>query len=280
MPRDEIRGNLLTIFKNLGFLKDVFSKSKAEDREYLIVLGDWFSDYYAGDKGSADLEPLDRYNPETVRAILHTHPRGPDVPSVQDLVVSEYILWKYDKSTIYGIISNNRLVLYSYYTIDTPRLNKVFANDLASKLSPIEKFEIAHPYVVNIDNFNILSLPDIIDHFALWEVYWRILGHDTFIFNYDDLDLYNKFKQNTVYIPVGRQVVDWNGKREANVGWTILEVDADKHVAWFYKTFEFTVDDNVYKVVLQDYGEKGEEDGIKFGDIIEECKKKEFCRVF
>ncbi|ALG96906.1 protease [Acidianus rod-shaped virus 2] len=279
MSRSKVRSNVLTIFKNLDFLKDVYQKSKSTDREYLIVLGEWFSDYYQGDKGSADLSPLQKYMPETVYAVLHTHPRGPDAPSVQDMIVTDYILWKFDKSTIYGVISNNRLILYNYYTIDGPKLNKVFANDLATKLSSIEKFEIANPYVVNIDNFNILDLPDIIDHFALWEVYWKILGHDTFIFNYDDLDLYNKLKQNAVFIPRGRQIVDFEGKREANIGWIALEADTGRHTAWFYKVFEFVVEDNMYKVILQDYGDNEEIDGVKFEDIIGECKKKQFCRV-
>ncbi|QJF12310.1 hypothetical protein QIT30_gp34 [Saccharolobus solfataricus rod-shaped virus 1] len=279
MSRSKVRNNVLTIFKNLDFLKDVYQKSKTTDREYLIVLGEWFSDYYQGDKGSADLSPLQKYMPETVHAILHTHPRGPDAPSIQDMIATEYILWKFDKLAIHGIISNNNLILYNYYTVDTTRLNKVFANDLATKLTPAEKFGIAHPYVVNIGNFNILSLPDIIDHFALWEIYWRILGHGLYIFEYQDLDLYNKLKEKAVFIPRGRQEVYWYGRREANIGWLALELDADRHKAWFYKVSEFVVGDNMYKVILQDYGFTNEIDNIKFEDIIEECKKKQFCRV-
>lgn len=253
--------------------------SLKEGREYLIIIGDRIKDSYKGNQHDVSLEPLQKYYKNQVSAVLHTHPFGPRTPSVQDLIAVDYILWNLDRTVVHGVVSDNTLVLYNYYTIDTPKLNKVFASLLSGELPTEERFNIAHPYVIDINKFDITVLPDVVDHFAIWQMYWKIINHDTFFIEYQDLALYEKFKENSLFVPRGRQEVKFNGTKEANIYWLIPEIDTEVNKAWFYKVYEFTANDQIYKVMLQDYGQSKEVDDIKVEDIIKECKKKKLCRI-
>ncbi|AON96420.1 hypothetical protein [Acidianus two-tailed virus 2] len=52
----EEQENVISIYKNINFLKKIFEQSKKDGVEYLVVLGKNFADYYRkGVKGAGSL---------------------------------------------------------------------------------------------------------------------------------------------------------------------------------------------------------------------------------
>lgn len=273
---EKIRKSILEIFRNIDFLKEVYAKSKREGREYLVILGNKIKKYYRGEPNEVSTDYVQEFRPEEVYAILHTHPRGPCLPSFQDLLAADYVLFKYSTLSIHGVICDTKLILYNHHTINTDALNHAFA--LAPVLTDEDKIKMSGAITVNINPLDLSTIPDVVDHFVGWMIYWRVLGHDTYFFNFDSLNMYNVLKRYSLFISRGRQLVDWNGKKEANIYWFVPEINK-RGTARIFKVYEFVVEDKIYKAIIQDYGDDTEIDGIKAIDLIEQCKTKKLCRV-
>lgn len=265
--RTEEEENVTSIYKNINFLKKIFDQSKKEGAEYLIVLGKNFADYYKGEERKVGedtlLEILSKYKPEEILAIIHTHPKGPAEPSINDLLMARNVLVN-NKNTIHGILAENddgklQLIMYNYWTIDGSRLAKMLSRFLDNGVKPTreEKLKVANAYVTNIEDFDASKIPEIADHFALWRYYWLIDTSDLFVFGPENIDIYKKLKEKALFIPTGR-----------DEGWLVLGVDASGAEPIVYKVKECKD-----KVTLKSTRHE-------FSPIIVEwCKEKPMCRV-
>lgn len=277
---EKIRTSVLAIFRNLDFLKRVYAKSRRENREYLIVLGKNIRKFYAGEQNEVSIDYVQKFRPENIYAILHTHPNGHYAPSFQDILATDYILLRYALHSIHGVVAENKLILYNHYTIDTTKLSNVFASNLAPTLSTEDRIRIAGAITINTKNLDLSTIPSTIDYFVGWLIYWRVLLFDTFFFNFKELNMYDILKRYALFINRGRQTVDWlDGKKEANVFWFIPEIDTTKGTALWYKVYEFAAEDKVYKAVLRSCGDVTEIEGIKAIELVQQCKTKKLCRV-
>lgn len=278
---EKIRKSVLAIFRNIDIINNLFEKSQREEREYLIVIADQVR-FFAGERGEVSIDYVKDFDPDSVRAVLHTHPRGPSVPSIQDLLATNYALVKYSIFALHGVITRGTLALYNYYSINEDMLTQVLAKSSVSTLTDEDKLRISGAVFMSTNPLDITRIPEIIDYFVGWYAYWKVQTFDTFEFNFDELRVYNALKRNALFLDKGKQTIEWyDGKRQAEVYWWIPEVNTKRNTAFWYKVYEFVYENTPFKVVLQSYGDVdiSELGGIKPQELVAMCETRRFCRV-